>query len=132
MRRTLAFHIFSVSCRKHTEPDELKNLALSRSSTHIWCLARFGTICTIFVQQPATLLKLTLLHGCFSRFLNCTNGTKSRNAPQLQLKNCPGRYFFVKSEITPHSAYEIGVKKIHELQAHICHAKIVKAGSYQF
>ena len=32
--------------------------------------------------QPATLLKLTLLHGCFSRFLNCTNGTKSCNASQ--------------------------------------------------
>ena len=27
--------------------------------------------------KPATLLKVTLLHGCFSRFLNCTNGTKS-------------------------------------------------------
>ena len=26
-------------------------------------------------------IKLTLLHGCFSCFLNCTNGTKSRNAP---------------------------------------------------
>ena len=24
------------------------------------------------------LLKVSLLHGCFSRFLNCTNGTKSR------------------------------------------------------
>ena len=23
------------------------------------------------------------LHGCFSRFLNCTNGTKSRNAPHI-------------------------------------------------
>ena len=33
--------------------------------------------------QPATLLKLTLLHGCFSRFLNCTNGTKSRNASNI-------------------------------------------------
>ena len=32
--------------------------------------------------QPATLLKLTLLHGCFLRFLNCTNGTKSLNASQ--------------------------------------------------
>ena len=30
--------------------------------------------------QPATLLKLT-------RFLNCTNGTKSRNAPQLSQSN---------------------------------------------
>ena len=35
------------------------------------------------VLKPATLLKLTLLHGCFSRFLNCTNRTKSLNAPQV-------------------------------------------------
>ena len=27
--------------------------------------------------------KVTLLYGCFSRFLNCTNGTKSRNAPHM-------------------------------------------------
>ena len=33
--------------------------------------------------KPATLLKVTVLHGCFSRFLNCTNGTKSRNASQI-------------------------------------------------
>ena len=33
--------------------------------------------------KPATLLKLTLLHGCFSSFLNCTNGTKSRNTSQM-------------------------------------------------
>ena len=25
-----------------------------------------------------TLIKVTLLHRCFSRFLNCTNGIKSR------------------------------------------------------
>ena len=30
--------------------------------------------------SKATLRKVTLLHGGFSRFLNCTNGTKSRNA----------------------------------------------------
>ena len=30
-----------------------------------------------------TLLKLTLLQGCFSRFLNCTNGTKSGNTSQI-------------------------------------------------
>ena len=28
-------------------------------------------------------VKLTLPHGCFSLFLNCKNGTKSRNAPQM-------------------------------------------------
>ena len=33
--------------------------------------------------KPATLLKLILLHGCFSRFLNCTNGTKLRNASYI-------------------------------------------------
>ena len=33
-----------------------------------------------------TLLKSALLHGCFSRFLNCTNGTKSRNAPHISHK----------------------------------------------
>ena len=36
----------------------------------------------LFVQftKPETLLKVTLLHGCFQRFLNSTNGTKSHNA----------------------------------------------------
>ena len=33
----------------------------------------------------ATLLKLALLHGHFVRFLNCTNGINSRNAPYLCL-----------------------------------------------
>ena len=31
----------------------------------------------------ATLLKVTLLHGCFSRFLNCTNGTRSRETSHI-------------------------------------------------
>ena len=30
--------------------------------------------------HPATLLNVTLLDGCFSRFLNCANDTKLRNA----------------------------------------------------
>ena len=33
-----------------------------------------------FSLQPATLRKVTLLHGCFSRFLNCANDTKLRNS----------------------------------------------------
>ena len=37
-------------------------------------------------SKPATLLELALLHGCFSRFLNCTNVTKSHNAPHLKFK----------------------------------------------
>ena len=35
--------------------------------------------------QPATSLKVTVLHGCFSHFINCVNGTKSRNAPQISV-----------------------------------------------
>ena len=37
----------------------------------------------VLILKPATLLKLTPLLGCFSHFLNCTNGTKARNAPQM-------------------------------------------------
>ena len=33
--------------------------------------------------KPATLLKVALLHGCFSRFLYCTNGTKSCKASHI-------------------------------------------------
>ena len=35
------------------------------------------------VTFSKALLKVTLLHGCFSRFLNCTHDTKSRNASQI-------------------------------------------------
>ena len=34
--------------------------------------------------KPPTLLKVRLLCGCFSRFLNCTNVTKSRNALHIK------------------------------------------------
>ena len=33
--------------------------------------------------QPATFSKTTLLHGCFSRFLNSTNGSKSGKASHV-------------------------------------------------
>ena len=34
--------------------------------------------------QLATLLKVTILHGCFLRFLICTNSTKSRKASRIK------------------------------------------------
>ena len=40
-------------------------------------LVQFKTVKKTHAGVLATLLKVTLLHGCFSRFLNCTNGTKS-------------------------------------------------------
>ena len=33
--------------------------------------------------MPPTLLKVTILHGCSSRFLNCANDTKSCKASHL-------------------------------------------------
>ena len=67
----------------------------------MWCVARFGTICIILKnvkntdggvlilgKLQATLLKLALFHGCFLRFLNCTNGTKPRNAPHISYHMC--------------------------------------------
>ena len=46
------------------------------------------------------LLKVTLLHGCFSRFLNLTNGTKSRNASQiLKLRKLSIFFFYVNHVI---------------------------------
>ena len=40
-------------------------------------------MCDALRVIPATLLKVTLLHGCFSRFLYCQNDTKSRNASYI-------------------------------------------------
>ena len=59
----------------------------------MWCFARFGTNCTIQKTwkiprlKPATLLKVSLLYGCFSRFLNCANGIKSRKASPINFVN---------------------------------------------
>ena len=36
-----------------------------------------------FAFSFAFLVKVKLLHGCFSRFLNCANVTKSRNTSQM-------------------------------------------------
>ena len=51
-----------------------------KGDKHPWRSVNFSKVADL---KPATLLKLTLLHGCFSLFLNCTNGTKSCNAPHI-------------------------------------------------
>ena len=38
----------------------------------------------VILSGKVTLLKLSLPHGCFSRFLNCTNGTKLRKASNIK------------------------------------------------
>ena len=56
-----------------------------------------GALLLVKLQaKPPTLPKLTLPHGCFSRFFNCTNGTKSRNAPQI---SCLEIYWEVRRRI---------------------------------
>ena len=65
-----------------------KNLLQARwrcTSTGIkkWCVAQFGTICTILKREKHPWRSITLLRGCFLCFLNCTNGIKSRNATLL-------------------------------------------------
>ena len=47
---------------------------------HSWRNVTFSKVAGF---QPATLLKVTLFHGCFSRFLNCTIDTKSCNASHI-------------------------------------------------
>ena len=47
---------------------------------HPW---RSTTFIKVAVFKPATLMKVALLHGYFSRFLNCMKGTKSRNASHM-------------------------------------------------
>ena len=51
-----------------------------RREKHPWRSVTFRKVATF---KSATLLKVILLHGCFSCFLNRTNGTKSRNASQM-------------------------------------------------
>ena len=67
--------------------------------------------------KPATLVKVIHLHKCFLRFSNGTNGTKSRNAPQmislnklLKNKNRHQCKLFISK--TTHRLWKIYIKKI--------------------
>ena len=53
------------------------------------------------LKKPATLLKVTLRHGCFSRSLNCTVGTKSRKTSQININRV--QYFVLHSCVQFHS-----------------------------
>ena len=59
---------------------------------HPWRSVNFSKLLGL---RPVTLLKLTL-HGCFSRFLNFTNCTKSRNTSRISFGQCCKKTF--KSE----------------------------------
>ena len=49
----------------------------------IWCyLCYLKNVTNTLGETPLLVLKVTLLRGCFSRFLNCINGTQTRKASQ--------------------------------------------------
>ena len=56
-----------------------------------------GVLLLVKLQASATLLKVTLLNGCFSRFFNCAHGTKLRNAPNIMNELFKGKILTVKS-----------------------------------
>ena len=62
---------------------------------HDWLL--FSNAVYVIMLQPATLLKLTLLHEHFSCFLNCKNATKLRNVSHISTsgKNKLTEYLFL-------------------------------------
>ena len=51
-----------------------------KSEEHPWRSVSFSKV--------AGLQKVTLLHGCFSRFLNCANSTKSRRVSHIVCDVC--------------------------------------------
>ena len=66
------------------------------------------------------LLKVTLLHGCFSLVFNCTNGTKSRNGSHMYFfenKNLQRRYTRFFTQARPYwwtiNKFWTGVKWFH-------------------
>ena len=64
---------YSLSVSKHYISDTFRDLVsfaqFKKREKHPW---KSITLCKV-----AVALKISLLHWCFSRFLNCTNGTKS-------------------------------------------------------
>ena len=68
-------------------------------------------------MKPVTLLKVTLLHGCFSRFQNCTNCTKSSKASHMfsvtlshasnKWKSFNHEISHVKEKLDPQNTHEI-------------------------
>ena len=72
-------YVFLVRCPIWYHLYDLKNL----KNTHGEVLLLVKLQAEVLILE--NLLKVTLLRGCLSRFLNCTNGTKSRNAPYMLL-----------------------------------------------
>ena len=66
--------------------DFLREDFFCRKRTYI-CDALRDLVQSVQFKRPwrSVTSKVTLLHGCFSRFLNCTNGTKSSKTSHIYL-----------------------------------------------
>ena len=73
------FELHDHNCRNRSGAlrDLVPFVQFKKREKHPWKRVNFSKL------KPATLLKLTLFHGCFSRSLNFTNGAKSRNASHI-------------------------------------------------
>ena len=75
-------------------------IQFKKREKHPW---RSATFIKVAGLKTATLIKVVLLHGCFSRFLNCTNGTKSckpshiKKSANVEIKKHTLPYLFVGS-----------------------------------
>ena len=74
-----SFPVFSICNALH---DLVPFVQFKKREKNPWRSVNFSNVAGL---KPATLLKLTLLHRCFSHFLNCTYDIKSRNALQLMI-----------------------------------------------
>ena len=72
-RNFLCIGWYETRCAIWYHLNNLKNV-----KKHPWRSATF---------KPANLLKVTLPHGSFSRFLDCTNGTKSHKTSHILAKH---------------------------------------------
>ena len=85
--KDMSLKLFGICGALH---DLVPFLQFKKREKHPWRSVNF---CKVAGLKLATLLKLTLLHGCLPRFLNCTNGTKSCNVPHILS-------FYMSNEIT--------------------------------
>ena len=67
-------------------------------------MSDFWKIMILLRLQPATLLKVSLFHGSFSRLLYCANGSKSRNAYHLILPEIWKPFLHSKISLTASKA----------------------------
>ena len=87
MRCAIWYHLYNLKNVKNTHGVVLllvKLQAFPRIQTEYEEVLRISLYSVQIREKACILLKVTLLHGC-TMFLNCTNGTKWRNASRIYI-----------------------------------------------